>query len=112
MSNQKHLTPKEFDYFMYQRYCKRRAQEPDQEPIAIGSIILVPGLEDSKLVECCRCGMPIYITPWLYDEISKYRLPWDKTKMPFFCEFCIPLYYWKGVMLQDLAAVKQYTGEK
>jgi hypothetical protein len=114
--SQKHMSPAEFNKFMKERYFKRLEQNPGKTPICIGTILLPPEVkfwpEKIHLVECCRCGIPIYVTDWVYLEMQKHRVPWDETKIPFFCPFCVPRALVKGTLTQDMAAVLQHTGEK
>jgi hypothetical protein len=114
MSQPKHLSYKEFCEFMHQRILKRIEQNPGKIPICIGAIVVPLDLPDSnsQLVECCRCRIPIYVEKEMFDLMQKYRLPWDSTKIPFFCQFCVPYDLQAGVFVQDAAAVLQHTGEK
>lgn len=102
----------EFTEFMHKRFLKRMSESPGKPPCCVGSIFPNPLCPDAKLVECAKCGMPLYVVPWVFEEMSKYRVPWDPAKMPVFCEFCVPPALFKGTMVQDLAAVMQYKGEK
>ena len=112
MSSQKHMSFEEFSEFMHQRFLKQKAENPGKPPAVIGSIFPAKECPDAILVECCRCGLPIYMVPWIVEEMKEFRLPWDQTKIPYFCVFCVPPEKFKGVLVQDLAAVLQHTGEK
>jgi hypothetical protein len=109
------MSPEEFNDFMKQRYFKHLAENQGKTPICIGTILLPPEFkiwpEKIHLVECCSCGIPIYVTHWVFEEMQKYRLPWDEKKIPFFCPFCVPSSIVKGTQIQDMAAVLQHTGE-
>ena len=111
MSSQKHMSFQEFSEFMHQRFLKQKAENPGKPPAVVGSIFPYPGAE-FKLVECCRCGMPLYVVLWVYEEMKEFRCPWDETKIPYFCRFCVPPERFKGILTQDMAAVLQHTGEK
>jgi hypothetical protein len=102
----------EFSEFMHQRFLKEKAQKPGKVPAVIGSIFTTKYCPDAKLVECCRCGIPLYVVPWVYEEVKDCHVPWDQTKLPVFCQFCVPPEKFKGIMVQDIAAVLQHTGEK
>lgn len=114
--SQKHISPAEFNDFMKQRYYKRLKDNPGKTPFCVGAILLPPEFkvwpEKIHMVECAACGIPIYVTHWVYEEMQKYRLPWDQTKTPFFCLFCVPQSIVKGCWVEDLAAVLQHIGEK
>jgi hypothetical protein len=106
------MSPEEFSEFMRQRFLKRMEENPGKPPCCIGSIFPSDDFPDAKLVECCRCGIPLYVLPGVFEEMQKYRLPWDETKVPYFCMFCVPPEKFRGAYVQDIAAVLQQTGEK
>jgi hypothetical protein len=115
--SQKHLSPAEFNDFLKKRHEKVMKQNAGKTPLIIGCIVVPPELErvwPQKLVqvECCRCGIPIYLTQWVYDEGLLYFDLFDKTKHPWFCEFCVPPEIVRGTRRADIAAVLQHTGEK
>jgi hypothetical protein len=115
MSN-KHLSPAEFNEFLKKRHEKIMKANPGKNPLCIGVIVVPLGFEkiwSEKLiqVECCRCGIPIYLTQWVYDEMLLYYVPWDNTKHPWFCEFCVPAKMVEATRMTDIAAVLQHTGE-
>jgi len=111
------MNPQGFNEFMKKRHEEIMKKNVGKTPLIIGVIVLPPDLERTwpeKMVqvECCRCGMPIYLTKWVYDEGLLYFDPFDKAKHPWFCKFCVPPEIYRGAMRQDLAAVLQHTGEK
>jgi hypothetical protein len=115
--SKKHMSPQEFNDFMKQRHAKIMKQNAGKTPFCVGAIIIPLDFEKiwpDKItqVECCRCGIPIYLSKWVYDEMQCYYVPWDETKHPYFCEFCLPPGIARGVRVQDIAAVLQHTEEK
>jgi hypothetical protein len=113
--SQKHLSPKEFNDLLKEKHKKIMKANPGKTSICIGTIILPFDFKEwpEKIhqVECARCGIPIYVTDWVFKEMQKYRIPWDQMKIPFFCQFCVPPKAVKGAWVEDLAAVLQKTGE-
>jgi hypothetical protein len=61
--------------------------------------------KDNVLVECGKCGMPLYVRWYIYD-VSKAR------NWPILCLYDSPPQWVKGRLVQDMAAVLQHTGEK
>jgi hypothetical protein len=114
--SQKHLSPAEFNEFMKERHKKIMEKNAGKIAFCVGVIVVPPELEKvwpEKLiqVECCRCGMPIYLTNWVHEEMLSYYVPWDDSKHPWFCEFCLPPEIVRGTRRADIAAVLQHTGE-
>lgn len=109
------MTKDEFTEFLQNRILKRIEQNPTKDPLCVGAIVVpLKWLDTGDIVsvECCRCGIPIYITRWTYNLMKDRHLPGYENIQPFFCEFCIPPSITKGVLTQDLAAVLQHIGEQ
>jgi hypothetical protein len=103
--SQKHLSPEEFDKFMTERNRKRLEKIPkDKSGFIIGNYIDVY-FKDNMVVECSKCGIPLYVRPESV-AMSKER------NLPFLCLYCAPWSIVKGQVVQDIAAVLQHKGEK
>lgn len=103
--SQKHISPEEFDEFMKERTLKRLEETPKDFIGVVCGCYFDMHFPDNKLVECAKCGIPLYVRNWLY-ELTKER------KMHILCQHCMPPQILKGTMVQDIAAVMQHTGEK
>jgi hypothetical protein len=106
---------KVFNEVMKARHEEMLKANPGKTPMAIGLILLPPYYESLwpfKIiqVECCNCGIPIYVTEWVYNEIQGYFDLIHKDKHPYYCDFCVPNSVLKGTFLQDMSFIMNHFG--
>ena len=95
------MSPQESDDFMFEKVKKDLAKQPKGEKGLILGSYLDLYFKDNVLVECVKCGIPLYVRWYIYD-IAKER------NWPILCFYDSPPELVKGRFVQDMAAVLQH----
>jgi len=92
-------------YEVFEEYAKKRVRElieKGETLTIVGSFIDFMG--DGKIVQCSRCGVPVFIRPWLLEATIKY-------KWKIVCMFCINPQDLKGQAVMDCAKIETMLDE-
>lgn len=90
------LTPQDFDKYHRENLLKSLEQNPEGCVVGCLYDLYFP---DNKLTECSKCGIPLYLRPWLLEAAQKHKLS-------VVCQFCVDPKELKGRMIQDIAKVE------
>jgi hypothetical protein len=95
------LTPQDFDE--YHRKNVLQELEKNLKGYVVGCLydLYFP---DNKLTKCSRCGIPLFIRPWLLEAAQKHNLK-------VICQFCVDPKELKGRIIQDIAKIEQTKRE-
>lgn len=97
MSSMKKLTPQDFDEYHRSNVLKELGQNPKGHVVGCPYNLYFP---DNKLTQCSKCGIPLFIRPWLLEAAQKYNLR-------VVCPLCVDPKELKGKMIQDIAKIEQ-----
>lgn len=92
------LTPQDFDKYHRENLLKELEEAPKEQAYVVGCLydLYFP---DNKLTECSKCGIPLYLRPWLLEAAQKHKLS-------VVCQFCVDPMELKGKMIEDIAKVE------
>ena len=96
----KKLTPQDFDEYHRKNILKELEQNPKGCVVGCLYDLYFP---DNKLTECSRCGIPLFIRPWLFKVAQEHNLR-------IVCQFCVDPKELKGKIIQDIAKIEQEKG--
>lgn len=98
----KRLTPpQDFDEYHKKNILKEIEQNPKGCVVGCLYDLYFP---DNKLTECSKCGIPLYLRPWLLEAAQKHNLR-------IVCQFCVDPKMLKGRIIQDIVKIEQAKKE-
>jgi hypothetical protein len=91
------LTPQDFDEYQRKNVLKELEQNPKGCVVGCLYDLYFP---DNKLTECSRCGIPLFVRPWLFKAAQEHNLR-------IVCQLCVDPKELKGKIIQDIAKIEQ-----
>jgi hypothetical protein len=93
------LTKEQLDDAHRERLTKEMEIAGDETGFAVGSIIDCFG--DGKLVHCSKCGIPLFMRPWLLEIVKQH------SGIKIMCQFCVDPEWLRGTIIRDVAAIME-----
>jgi hypothetical protein len=93
----KKLSPQDFDEYHKKNILKELEQNPEGYVVGCPYDLYFP---DNKLTKCSKCGILLFIRPWLLEAAQKHNLK-------IVCPFCVDTKELKGRIIQDITKIKQ-----
>jgi hypothetical protein len=93
-------------YKVFEEYAKKRLKnllEKGEKPTIIAGFIDFLG--DASIVACSKCGVPVFVRPWVLEAITEHNL-----KVSCIC--CADLKDLKGQVAMDFAKIEFFTEQE